>query len=154
MEKGLIATNAECLDRLKDILLQFLKSNIKEGNTFISDCWKAYNCLEDKDFLHFSVNPEMGTSTNSIEDTPSSIKKSLHRTPRYFDVKDAPRTGRSVVENVDKITEIIEVDRLVSSRSITQELKIDHKTVLRHLSKVELKKKLHVWVPHQLTPKT
>ncbi|GFS74860.1 histone-lysine N-methyltransferase SETMAR [Trichonephila clavipes] len=27
-----------------------------------------------------------------------------------FDVKDAPRTGRPVVENVDKITEIIEVD--------------------------------------------
>ncbi|CAK9811656.1 Histone-lysine N-methyltransferase SETMAR [Anthophora quadrimaculata] len=28
-----------------------------------------------------------------------------------FDIKDAPRTGRPVVENVDKITEIIEVDR-------------------------------------------
>ncbi|GFU02871.1 histone-lysine N-methyltransferase SETMAR [Trichonephila clavipes] len=32
-----------------------------------------------------------------------------------FDVKVAPRTGRPVVENVDKITEIIEVDRHVSS---------------------------------------
>ncbi|GFU53829.1 HTH_48 domain-containing protein [Trichonephila clavipes] len=29
----------------------------------------------------------------------------------FFDGKDAPRTGRPVVENVDKITEIIEVDR-------------------------------------------
>ncbi|GFX94098.1 histone-lysine N-methyltransferase SETMAR [Trichonephila clavipes] len=35
-----------------------------------------------------------------------------------FDVKDAPRAGRPVVENVDKITEIIEVNRRVSSRSI------------------------------------
>ncbi|GFW36491.1 histone-lysine N-methyltransferase SETMAR [Trichonephila clavipes] len=35
-----------------------------------------------------------------------------------FDVKDAPRTSRPVVENVDKITEIIEVDRHVNSRSI------------------------------------
>ncbi|GFT97448.1 histone-lysine N-methyltransferase SETMAR [Trichonephila clavipes] len=70
-----------------------------------------------------------------------------------FDVKDAPRTGRAVIENVDKITEIIEVDRLVSSRSISQGLKIDHKTVLSHLCKVELKKKLHVWVSHQLTLK-
>jgi len=43
-----------------------------------------------------------------------------------FDVKDAPRTDRPVVENVDKITEMIEVDRHVSSRSIAQELKIDH----------------------------
>ncbi|GFW19794.1 histone-lysine N-methyltransferase SETMAR [Trichonephila clavipes] len=65
-----------------------------------------------------------------------------------FDVKDAPRTGRPVVENIDKITEIIEVDRLVSNRSIAKGLKIDHKTVLSHLRKVEFKKKLHVWVPH------
>ncbi|GFW30087.1 histone-lysine N-methyltransferase SETMAR [Trichonephila clavipes] len=28
-----------------------------------------------------------------------------------FDVKDVPRTGRPVVENVDKITEIIQVHR-------------------------------------------
>ncbi|GFS68479.1 histone-lysine N-methyltransferase SETMAR [Trichonephila clavipes] len=70
-----------------------------------------------------------------------------------FDVKDAPRRGRPVVENVDKITEIIEVDRHVSSRSIIQELKIDHKTALSHLRKVEFKKKLHVWVSQQLTPK-
>ncbi|GFX30586.1 histone-lysine N-methyltransferase SETMAR [Trichonephila clavipes] len=53
-----------------------------------------------------------------------------------FDVKDAPRTGRPVVENVDKITEIIKVDRHVSSRRTTQELRIDHKTVLSHLRKV------------------
>ncbi|GFX10298.1 histone-lysine N-methyltransferase SETMAR [Trichonephila clavipes] len=36
-----------------------------------------------------------------------------------FDVKEAPRTGKPVVKKVDKITEIIEVDRHVSSRSIT-----------------------------------
>ncbi|GFW33209.1 histone-lysine N-methyltransferase SETMAR [Trichonephila clavipes] len=70
-----------------------------------------------------------------------------------FDVKVVPRPGRPVVENVDKITEIIEVDRHVSSRSIAQELKIDHKTVLSHSSKGGFKKKLGVWVPHQLTPK-
>ncbi|GFX28466.1 histone-lysine N-methyltransferase SETMAR [Trichonephila clavipes] len=71
-----------------------------------------------------------------------------------FDVKDAPRTGRFVVENVDKITEIIDVDRHVSSRSIAQELKIDHKTVLNHLCKAGFKKKLDVWVQHRLTSKT
>ncbi|GFW19693.1 uncharacterized protein TNCV_1605841 [Trichonephila clavipes] len=56
-----------------------------------------------------------------------------------FDVKDAPRTGRPVDENVNKITEIIEVDRHVSSRSITPELKIDHKTVFSYLRKVGFK---------------
>ncbi|GFW98819.1 histonelysine Nmethyltransferase SETMARlike [Trichonephila clavipes] len=53
-----------------------------------------------------------------------------------FDVKDAPRTGRPIFENVDKITKIIKLDRHVSDRSIAQELKMDHKTVLNHLRKV------------------
>ncbi|GFX22364.1 histone-lysine N-methyltransferase SETMAR [Trichonephila clavipes] len=70
-----------------------------------------------------------------------------------FDFKGEPRTGKPVVDNVYKITEIINVYLHVSSRSIAQELKIDHKTVVSHLSKVEFKKKLDVWVPHQLTPK-
>ncbi|GFU63870.1 histone-lysine N-methyltransferase SETMAR [Trichonephila clavipes] len=68
-------------------------------------------------------------------------------------VKGAPRTGRPVVENVDKITGIIHVDQQVSSCSIAQELNIDHKTVLNHLHEVGFKRKLDVWVPHQLTPK-
>ncbi|GFT60296.1 transposable element Tc3 transposase [Trichonephila clavipes] len=70
-----------------------------------------------------------------------------------FDVKYAPHTGTPVVENVHKITEIIEIGWHVSSRSISQELKIDNKTVLSHLRKVGFKKKLHVWVPHQFTTK-
>ncbi|GFT77611.1 histone-lysine N-methyltransferase SETMAR, partial [Trichonephila clavipes] len=58
-----------------------------------------------------------------------------------FDVKDALRTGRPVVENVDKIPDIIEVGRQVSSPIIAKELQIDHKTVLHHLRKVGFKKK-------------
>ncbi|GFU70853.1 histone-lysine N-methyltransferase SETMAR [Trichonephila clavipes] len=52
-----------------------------------------------------------------------------------FAVKDAPHTRRPVVENVDNITEIIEVDWHVSSPSISQELKINYKTVLSHFAK-------------------
>ncbi|GFW15989.1 histone-lysine N-methyltransferase SETMAR [Trichonephila clavipes] len=78
--------------------------------------------------------------------------------PRFrsgiFDVKDAPRAPRSVFKNVDKTTEIIQVEWHVSSPRIAQELKIDHKIVLIHLRKVGFKKKLDVWVPHQLTPKS
>ncbi|GFW42528.1 histone-lysine N-methyltransferase SETMAR [Trichonephila clavipes] len=70
-----------------------------------------------------------------------------------FDVKGALRTGSPVIENVDKIPEKIEVDRQASSRSIAQELNIDHKKVLSLLRKVGFKKKPYVWVPHQLTPK-
>ncbi|GFT40108.1 histone-lysine N-methyltransferase SETMAR [Trichonephila clavipes] len=68
-----------------------------------------------------------------------------------FDVKDEPRKSRPVVENVDKITEIIEVDRYVSTRSNAQELKIYHKTILNHLLKVGFRKTFDVWVPHQKT---
>ncbi|GFU17025.1 mariner Mos1 transposase [Trichonephila clavipes] len=64
-----------------------------------------------------------------------------------------PSRSQAVVENVTKITEIIEVDRPVNSRSITQELKIELKTALSHLRKVGLKKKLDVWEPHQSTLK-
>lgn len=53
-----------------------------------------------------------------------------------FDVEDAPRT-RPVVENVAKISEIVEVEWDVSSRSISQELKIYHKTALNHLCKIK-----------------
>ncbi|GFS80481.1 histone-lysine N-methyltransferase SETMAR [Trichonephila clavipes] len=53
-----------------------------------------------------------------------------------FEVKDVPRTGRPVVENV----EVIQVDRHVSSRSIAQKLKIEHKTVLNNMCKVGLKR--------------
>ncbi|GFU70545.1 hypothetical protein TNCV_2512011 [Trichonephila clavipes] len=68
-----------------------------------------------------------------------------------WNVHNSIALGRSVVDNVDKITEITEVNRHVSSRNIEQELEIDHKTVLSNLRKVGFKTKLHVWRPHQLT---
>ncbi|GFS81043.1 histone-lysine N-methyltransferase SETMAR [Trichonephila clavipes] len=90
--------------------------------------------------------------------TVLGLVKQYHRwmstnSPSISDVKDAPRKGRPVVENVDKITEIIKVDGYVSSRSIFHKQKIDHKTDLSHLRKVGSKKKLHVLVPHEITPK-
>ncbi|GFU94122.1 histone-lysine N-methyltransferase SETMAR [Trichonephila clavipes] len=64
------------------------------------------------------------------------------------------RSGIPVVENVDKITETIEVDRHASSCNIAQEPKIDYKTVLNYLYKDGFKKKFEVWMLHQLTQKT
>jgi histone-lysine N-methyltransferase SETMAR len=67
---------------------------------------------------------------------------------RWFDrfrsgvvaVEDTPRTGRPIVVETDKIVEIIQVDRHVSTRSIGQELGIDHKTVWNHLQKIGFQK--------------
>ncbi|GFU97984.1 histone-lysine N-methyltransferase SETMAR [Trichonephila clavipes] len=80
-------------------------------------------------------------STNYVE---ASFRRFRSGT---FDAKDAPRTGRPLVKNVDKIPEIIEVDRHVGSCCIAHKLQIDQKTALSHLRKVGFKKKLHVWVP-------
>ncbi|GFW51584.1 DDE_Tnp_IS1595 domain-containing protein [Trichonephila clavipes] len=78
-----------------------IKSNIKEGTTIISDCWKSYDCLEDEGNLHppgnhLSVNhkmyfkdPETGAHTNSIEGSWSAIKKSLRGIRRCVDQFDS-----------------------------------------------------------------
>lgn len=54
---------------------------------------------------------------------------------RLFDIRDAPRIGKLVIRNVDKIMEIIKVGQHFSSRSILQKLEINRKTVLNHLHK-------------------
>ena len=61
-----------------------------------------------------------------------------------MDVEDESRSGRPIVENVDKIMEIVESDRHASTYSIAQELKFSQKTVWNHLHKAGLKKKLDV----------
>jgi len=50
-------------------------------------------------------------------------------------VEDAPRSVRPVVENCDKIAELVERDRHSSSRSIGQELGMSNQTVINHLKK-------------------
>ena len=70
-----------------------------------------------------------------------------------FDVKDEPRPGRPIVEQVDEILKRIEVDRYISFRDISTELNIDHKTVLNHLHKTGYQKKVDTWAPHELTLK-
>ena len=69
-----------------------------------------------------------------------------------FDVKDEPRSGRLITEKSDEMVKI-ERDKHVSTVEIARELNIDHKTVLNHLLKAGYKKKLDVWVPHELSVK-
>lgn len=60
--------------RGKDVLLCIIKHFILPHTTIISDCWRAYNCLDDEGYIHQTVNhsktfkdPETGAHTNSIE---------------------------------------------------------------------------------------
>ena len=68
-------------------------------------------------------------------------------------MKDAPRTDRLLVEKTDEIMEKIHQDRHISYHDIAKELNIHHQTVLNHLKKAGYKKKLDVWVPHELSLK-
>jgi len=45
----------------------------------------------------------------------------------------------------------VERDKHLSTVEIARELGIDHKTVLNYLHKAGYKKKLDVWVPHELS---
>lgn len=61
-------------DRSQETLLKVIKMWIKPGTTIVSDCWKAYNCLQNEGFLHLTVNhtynfvdPNTGANTNTIE---------------------------------------------------------------------------------------
>jgi len=51
----------------------------------------------------------------------------------YFDVKDEPRSGQSIIEKSDEMVKV-ERDKHVSTVEIARE-RIDHKTVLNHLHK-------------------
>jgi len=66
-------------------------------------------------------------------------------------VKDEPRFCRPITEKSDEIIVKVERDKYVSTVEIARELGIDHKTVLNHLHKAGSKKKLDVWIPHELS---
>ncbi|GFW67886.1 histone-lysine N-methyltransferase SETMAR [Trichonephila clavipes] len=127
------------------------RGNFESNSAMRGNLWLDFSRAPKRPRRHLCLDikgPEVEDEMEPI----TYLKKQDRFHSGIFDVKVAPHTGRPVMENVDKITEII-VDRHVSRRSIAQELKIDYKTVLNLLRKVGFKKNLDVWVPHQLTPK-
>jgi len=70
-----------------------------------------------------------------------------------MNIEDALRSGRPVTTDVDQITALIDSDRQITVREIAARLKIGKSTVSEHLSKLQMIKKLDVWVSHDLTEK-
>ena len=71
-------------NRNRDTLLTIIKDRILPGTTIISDCWKAYDCLESEGFKHLTVNhsynfvdPDTGAHTNTIERQWREIKRKV-----------------------------------------------------------------------------
>ncbi|GFX61296.1 histone-lysine N-methyltransferase SETMAR [Trichonephila clavipes] len=85
------------------------------------------------------VNGDYGADTVSVNYVKFWFRRFLSD---IFNVKDAPSTGRPVVENVDKVTEIIQIDRYVSSHSSIQELKIDLKANCKHFAQSWIQKEV------------
>ncbi|KAK3873925.1 hypothetical protein Pcinc_021103 [Petrolisthes cinctipes] len=60
--------------RDRETLLNVIKERVEPGTTIISDCWRAYNCLEEEGYRHLTVNhsinfvdPNTHAHTNTIE---------------------------------------------------------------------------------------
>lgn len=70
-----------------------------------------------------------------------------------FELNDAPRSGRPIADKDKEILEMVNQNRHISSDHIAKDLGLCHQTVLNHLKKLGYKKKLDVWVPHNLSEK-
>ena len=76
-------------ERNRETLLCVIKDNIYKGTAIISDCWKAYNCLEEERYKHLTMNhsinfvdPTKGAHTNIIERRWRDLKQ-LGLVPKY-----------------------------------------------------------------------
>ena len=67
-----------------------------------------------------------------------------------FSLKDEQRSARPNEVHDDQIKPIIESDRHVTVRENEEMLKIPKSTIDRHIQRLELVKKLDIWIPHEL----
>lgn len=74
-------------NRTSATLLTVIQNWIKPGTTIISDCWKAYDCLNKEGFKHLRVNhkmnfvdPETNAHTQNIERVWRETRANI---PRY-----------------------------------------------------------------------
>ena len=67
-----------------------------------------------------------------------------------FPLSDEQRSGRPNQVDDDHVKAIIESDRHVTVREIKKVLKIPKSTIGRHIQRLELVKKLDIWIPHEL----
>lgn len=70
--------------------------------------------------------------------------------PGNFHLKDVP--GRRVVDNNDKITQIIQGGRCTSSRHITKDVKMD--ITLHHLHEASFRKNIYLYLGANQSPST
>ncbi|XP_046837279.1 histone-lysine N-methyltransferase SETMAR-like [Vespa crabro] len=67
-----------------------------------------------------------------------------------FDVEDAPRSGKPVEADKDTIKALVDANRRITTREISESLNLSSSTVYDHLKDLGLTLKLDIWVAHVL----
>ncbi|EZA51242.1 Histone-lysine N-methyltransferase SETMAR, partial [Ooceraea biroi] len=67
-----------------------------------------------------------------------------------FDLKDAPRSGRPIKADDEKIKALVDANRRITTREIAEKLNLSNSTVYDHLKRLGFVSKLDIWVPHNL----
>lgn len=67
-----------------------------------------------------------------------------------FNLKDAPRSGRPIEVDGDKIKALVESNRRLTTREIAETLNISKSSVENHLKRLGYVSKLDIWLPHEL----
>ena len=68
-----------------------------------------------------------------------------------LNLEDAPRPGRLLEADVDNIKSLVDANRRITTREITERLNLSNATVHKHMKRLEFISKLDIWVPHVLT---
>ena len=90
-----ITSKDECAYRLEicednkrneSTLMSYIQKHVRPGTTIYSDCWKAYDNLEEYGYKHYTVNHSIeyvtseGVHTNNIESSWRPLKMALYGT--------------------------------------------------------------------------
>ncbi|XP_072750620.1 uncharacterized protein [Anoplolepis gracilipes] len=67
-------------DRMEKTLLACIKEWIMPRTTIMSDCWKSYNCLDNEDFQHLTVNH----SYNFVDSQTGAHTQNIERVGKRF----------------------------------------------------------------------
>jgi transposase-like protein len=105
-------------DRSAETLVAVIRDWIEPGTTVISDCWGAYQNLEEEGYRHLTVNrsigfvdPHTGAHTNTIQCHWRHLKTSLNdynRQPDYiYKMAHYMFAARCKAENVDQFTKFL-----------------------------------------------
>ncbi|MGU0028000.1 hypothetical protein [Klebsiella pneumoniae] len=66
-------------------------------------------------------------------------------------LEDEQHGGRQLEVDNNQLRAIVEADSLTTTREVAKELYVRHSMIIRHLKQIGKVKKLHKWVPHELT---